>query len=663
MPAVEELIQRLARLKDDLPEVQALDLGLVLAGAEGAEVLRATGRVAPVARRAQRLVHPPDGRSDQHRRHAHPGHPPRPQVTPPPSCQVLRPESPGLRVPAGARTRLPEGASCKDVDMRESVVADQAADRSADLRAAIDRVGYYPAVVADAVESALGGESVISYVIHHEPTFDHDEVRRHVTVLVLTPSRVLRRPHRRAPARRPAARAVRLDVDRGGPARPGSAASRSPGWSPTRPASPQTGATDGHRGRADGGVGCRTPGRPRARDVRRPRLRRRPRLHRHAGGRGLRAADQLERRRPRGGRRAARLRQALSAATVRSLSGRAGRGVATTLPRYGSGRWRRAAVGDRRGRRDPAGTTRSTCRRCDSYVVFLVDGLGWNLLRRATPTRRRTSPRLLGRQPLTCGVPSTTATSLTSLGTGLPPGAHGVVGFTSRIPGTDRLLDALRWDADVDPREWQRARHGRSRGRASPASTATVVSKRVFQGSGLTEASQRGAIYVGADTVGERISGAVRAATEQPVAHLRVRRRARRDRSPPRLRVVGVGAPAGHGRQLRGCGCARRCPSAPAWSSPATTAWSTSTTNHRIDVDEEPELMRRASACSAARRASDTSTATTAPSTTWPPAGASGSVTTASCSTRDDAIDEGWFGEVGVRGPAAARRRDGRQHR
>ena len=57
------------------------------------------------------------------------------------------------------------------------------------LRAAIDRVGYYPAVVADAVEAALAGESVTSFVIHHEPTFDHDEVRRHVTVLVLTPSR------------------------------------------------------------------------------------------------------------------------------------------------------------------------------------------------------------------------------------------------------------------------------------------------------------------------------------------------------------------------------------------------------------------------------------------------------------------------------------------
>ncbi len=46
--AVEDLIQRVARLKDDLPEVEALDLGLVLAGAGGAEVLRANGSVAPV---------------------------------------------------------------------------------------------------------------------------------------------------------------------------------------------------------------------------------------------------------------------------------------------------------------------------------------------------------------------------------------------------------------------------------------------------------------------------------------------------------------------------------------------------------------------------------------------------------------------------------------
>ena len=56
-----------------------------------------------------------------------------------------------------------------------------------------------------------------------------------------------------------------------------------------------------------------------------------------------------------------------------------------------------------------------------------------------------------GQAPGTAGVPSTTATSLTSLGTALPPGAHGLVGFTSRVPGTDRLLNALSWDKTVDP--------------------------------------------------------------------------------------------------------------------------------------------------------------------------------------------------------------------
>jgi Family of unknown function (DUF5998) len=64
-------------------------------------------------------------------------------------------------------------------------------DQSAELQAAIDRVGYYPAVVADAVAAALSDETVTGFVIHHEPTFDHDEVRRHVTVLCLTPTRLL----------------------------------------------------------------------------------------------------------------------------------------------------------------------------------------------------------------------------------------------------------------------------------------------------------------------------------------------------------------------------------------------------------------------------------------------------------------------------------------
>jgi acyl-CoA synthetase (NDP forming)/RimJ/RimL family protein N-acetyltransferase len=45
---IEELLQRLARLKNDLPEVASLDLELVLAGAHGCSVLAASGRLAPV---------------------------------------------------------------------------------------------------------------------------------------------------------------------------------------------------------------------------------------------------------------------------------------------------------------------------------------------------------------------------------------------------------------------------------------------------------------------------------------------------------------------------------------------------------------------------------------------------------------------------------------
>jgi hypothetical protein len=59
------------------------------------------------------------------------------------------------------------------------------------LRTAIERSGYYPALVAEAVEAAVGREPVTSYLIHQETTFDANEVRRHVTVLVLTGSRFI----------------------------------------------------------------------------------------------------------------------------------------------------------------------------------------------------------------------------------------------------------------------------------------------------------------------------------------------------------------------------------------------------------------------------------------------------------------------------------------
>lgn len=64
-------------------------------------------------------------------------------------------------------------------------------DRSAELTRAIERTGYYPAVVCSGVDSAVAGEPVVSFLVHHEPTIDRDEVRRHITVAVLTPSRLI----------------------------------------------------------------------------------------------------------------------------------------------------------------------------------------------------------------------------------------------------------------------------------------------------------------------------------------------------------------------------------------------------------------------------------------------------------------------------------------
>ncbi|MCW2797810.1 nucleotide pyrophosphatase/phosphodiesterase family protein [Nocardioides sp.] len=150
-----------------------------------------------------------------------------------------------------------------------------------------------------------------------------------------------------------------------------------------------------------------------------------------------------------------------------------------------------------------------------SYVVFLVDGLGSRLLERYAHAAPYLSELLVGQAPGTAGVPSTTATSLTSLGTALPPGAHGLVGFTSRVPGTDKLLNALFWDKDIDPQEWQP--HPTAFARLGAAGVSvTVVNKREFNGSGLTVAAHRGAAYVGADKVGERIAAAVAASTVRP---------------------------------------------------------------------------------------------------------------------------------------------------
>ncbi|MGE9808057.1 MULTISPECIES: DUF5998 family protein [unclassified Janibacter] len=59
------------------------------------------------------------------------------------------------------------------------------------LTEAIERAGYYPALVGDVVRAALGDEAPVTHLVHQETTFDRDNVRRHITVLVATATRLI----------------------------------------------------------------------------------------------------------------------------------------------------------------------------------------------------------------------------------------------------------------------------------------------------------------------------------------------------------------------------------------------------------------------------------------------------------------------------------------
>lgn len=62
---------------------------------------------------------------------------------------------------------------------------------SQSLQRDIEKTGYYPALVVDALDTALAGEELVSYLVQHETTFDRDQLHRHMTVLALTPTRLI----------------------------------------------------------------------------------------------------------------------------------------------------------------------------------------------------------------------------------------------------------------------------------------------------------------------------------------------------------------------------------------------------------------------------------------------------------------------------------------
>ncbi|NLD75797.1 MAG: alkaline phosphatase family protein [Acidimicrobiales bacterium] len=94
----------------------------------------------------------------------------------------------------------------------------------------------------------------------------------------------------------------------------------------------------------------------------------------------------------------------------------------------------------------------------NQVVLLVLDGLGWEQLQ----DRLALAPTLaaLTGGPITSISPSTTATALTSIATGLTPGEHGVVGY--RVAVDHEVLNVLRWTTPsgdarkrIDPRRFQ----------------------------------------------------------------------------------------------------------------------------------------------------------------------------------------------------------------
>jgi hypothetical protein len=129
----------------------------------------------------------------------------------------------------------------------------------------------------------------------------------------------------------------------------------------------------------------------------------------------------------------------------------------------------------------------------DQVVLLTLDGLGWEQLQ----DRRHVAPTLasMAGGPITAVAPSTTATALTSITTGLPPGDHGVVGYRIDVEG--EVLNVLRWSTPS----------GDARTRIPPSTVQThlpfggqrppVVTRAEFVSTGFTAAHLDAVRFVG----------------------------------------------------------------------------------------------------------------------------------------------------------------------
>ncbi len=163
---------------------------------------------------------------------------------------------------------------------------------------------------------------------------------------------------------------------------------------------------------------------------------------------------------------------------------------------------------------DPLGLTEALAG-AHRVAVLLIDGLGADLLRRHADLAPTLAALARPAGDILAPCPSTTPVSLATLGTGLPPGSHGILGFVTEVPGEGRLLNHIRWKDDPDPRSWQPQRTVFEQATAAGV-RSSAVGPSLFAGSGLTEAVYRGADYPGSYSPGDLVAGLLHAVGAAP---------------------------------------------------------------------------------------------------------------------------------------------------
>ncbi|SCX18686.1 Type I phosphodiesterase / nucleotide pyrophosphatase [Mycolicibacterium fluoranthenivorans] len=168
------------------------------------------------------------------------------------------------------------------------------------------------------------------------------------------------------------------------------------------------------------------------------------------------------------------------------------------------------------GERDRVGLGLDRVRR---VAVLLVDGMGAELV----AARRDAAPFLDGMtgRTLTAGFPSTTAASLASLGTGVPAGEHGIVGYLLAVPGHERMMNPLKWRLmgqgpkvdllkEIVPEQFQPVTTMFERAVADGV-VVTQVAPMYQAGSGLTRAALRGGEFRPNFSCGDLVDGVLTA--------------------------------------------------------------------------------------------------------------------------------------------------------